>query len=216
MGAELSIIVFSRFRGGNKIPFLAQIVGPAHANEASLVKVIFLFRSQRDGVDEHCEIMGIATDDLDEIVLAFDQSLIIDTASVHLAKTVFAALGDETAAVVSVFIIKFLLVFIAYRSAVNDDAGSLNGFFGFEGRLHSHVDEFLPAIFVHRKLGAFTAQHMDFRTVGMQRGTLVERDFVDPELLAKRRKNPNQRLTDSSGSHHMDDLFLSHSPHLEF
>jgi hypothetical protein len=44
----------------------------------------------------------------------------------------------------------------------------------------------------------------------------VERDFVDPELLAERRKNPDQRLTDSSGSYDMDDLFLSHSPHLEF
>ena len=60
MRAELSVIVFSRFRGGNNIPFLAQIVGAAHANVASLVKVIFLVRSLRDGVDEHGESMGVA------------------------------------------------------------------------------------------------------------------------------------------------------------
>ena len=35
----------------------------------------------------------------------------------------------------------------------------------------------------------------------------MERDFVDPELFSERRKNPDQRLTDGSGSYHVDNLF---------
>ena len=44
----------------------------------------------------------------------------------------------------------------------------------------------------------------------------MERDFVDPELFFERRKNADQRLTDGSGSDHVDNLFLRHIPHLEF
>jgi hypothetical protein len=40
----------------------------------------------------------------------------------------------------------------------------------------------------------------------------VERDFVDAELFPERRKNPDERLTDGSGSDHVDNLFLSHIP----
>jgi hypothetical protein len=57
---------------------------------------------------------------------------------------------------------------------------------------------------------------MDFRTIGDQGRALVERDFVDPELFPERRKNPDQRLTDGSGSYHVDNFFLSHIPHLKF
>ena len=106
--------------------------------------------------------MGIAADDLDEIVLAFDQRFIIDTAGVHLAKTVFAALGDESPAVTGVFIVKFFLFSLPTGSTVDNDVGPLNGFFGFEGRFHSHVDEFLPTVFIDTELGALAAQDMTF------------------------------------------------------
>src|SRR5262245_24475951 len=57
---------------------------------------------------------------------------------------------------------------------------------------------------------------MDFRTIGHQGSALVECDFVDPELFPERRKNPDQRFTDGSGSDHVDNFFLSHIPHLNF
>ena len=129
--------------------------------------------------------MRVTANDLDEIVLAFDQRLIIDTAGVHLAETVFAALGDESTAVTGVFIVESFLVFIAHGGTVDNDAGSLNGFFGFEGRFHSHVGKLMPAVFVDTELGAFTPQHMDFRTIGDQGRALVERDFVESRTASR-------------------------------
>ena len=40
----------------------------------------------------------------------------------------------------------------------------------------------------------------------------MKRDFVDPELLLERRKNPDQRFPDGSGSYHVDDFFWAISP----
>ena len=110
--------------------------------------------------------MRVAADDLDKIVLAFDECLIIDAASIHLAKTIFTALRDETAAVACIFVVKLFLIFVANGGTIDNDTGPINGFFSFEARFHSHIDKLLPAVFVDAELGALAPQHMDFRAIG--------------------------------------------------
>ena len=53
-----------------KFPFLAYIVGAAHADETAFFQVVFFFGTQRDGIDQHGEVVRIAADHLDELVLA--------------------------------------------------------------------------------------------------------------------------------------------------
>ena len=128
------------------------------------------------------KIVRVAAHHLNKLVLAFDQRFVVDAAGVFFAEAVFAALGDEAAAVAGVLVVKFFLVLIAYRRAVDDHAGALDRFFGFEARLHAHVDEFLPALFVDGELRALVARDHDFGTVGEQRRALVKSHFVDAEL----------------------------------
>jgi hypothetical protein len=101
--------------------------------------------------------VSIAAYNLNELVLSFDQSSIVNTARIHLAESVFTALSDETAAVVSVLIIKLLFVVVAHRCAVDNYAGALNGFLCFIGRGHTHFDEFLSPFFIDAKLRASVA-----------------------------------------------------------
>src|SRR6185503_8903529 len=115
VGAELRIVMFAGFRRRDKISFLAEIVGAAHTNETAFRQIVFLFRSQRDGVDQHGQVVRVAAHHLNKLVLAFDQCLVIDTPGVFLTKAVLAALGDEAAAVVGVFVIDLFFVLIAYR-----------------------------------------------------------------------------------------------------
>ena len=110
--------------------------------------------------------MSIAADNLNEFILASFQSFIIDAASVHLAKAVFAALGDKAAAVAGILAIEFFLVFVAHRGTVDDHVGALDRLFGLEAGFHSHFDEFLPALFVDGKLRSFPAGDHNFRAIG--------------------------------------------------
>ncbi len=123
MGAELGIIMLSDFGRRYELALLAQVVGATHTDEASFFEVIFLFKAQSDRVDEHREIMGIAADDLNEIVLPFNQGFVVDAAGVHLTEAVFASLGNEAPAIAGVLVVNLFLVFVTHRSAVDNDAG---------------------------------------------------------------------------------------------
>src|SRR5262245_35525482 len=105
--AEVVIVMLASFRRRDEIALLAQVVGSAHANESALGEVVFLFRAERDGVDEHGQVVGVAADDLDELIFGLIQRFVVDAAGVFLAEAVFAALSDETAAVAGVAIINF-------------------------------------------------------------------------------------------------------------
>src|SRR6266508_5826 len=101
--------------------------------------------------------MGIAADNLDELILVFFKGFVIDAAGIHLAKTVFASLGDKAAAIAGIFVIDFFLIFIAHGSAVDDHVGALDGLFGLVARHHAHLDNLLPALFVDGELRAVPA-----------------------------------------------------------
>jgi hypothetical protein len=54
--AETPIGVFSHLRRGDERSVLAQIIGAAHAHEASFFETVLLFRSQCDRVDHRCQL----------------------------------------------------------------------------------------------------------------------------------------------------------------
>lgn len=211
MGAELGIIMLSDFGRRYELALLAQVVGATHTDEASFFEVIFLFKAQSDRVDEHREIMGIAADDLNEIVLPFNQGFVVDAAGVHLTEAVFASLGNEAPAIAGVLVVNLFLVFVTHRSAVDNDAGPFDRFFGLEAWLHAHVDKLVPTLLVDAKLRALAAGYDDLGAIGDKRCALVKRNFVDAELFSERRKYADKRFSDSSGSDDMYDFFMSHS-----
>jgi hypothetical protein len=139
------------------------------------------------------------------------ESFVIDAAGVHLAEAELAALRDEAAAVAGVFIVELLLVFVADRRAIDDDARALDRLFGLETGLHVHVLELAPAVLVDSQLRAFHRKRVDFGAVGQQRSPLVEGDVVETPLLAKGGENADQRLADRPGTDDMNDfLFCGH------
>jgi hypothetical protein len=42
----------------------------------------------------------------------------------------------------------------------------------------------------------------------------MKRDLIDAELFFERAKNPDERLADGSGAHHVNDFFLRHFSYL--
>src|SRR5690348_14976689 len=148
VGAELGVIVFSGFGSGNEFSLLAQIVSAAHTNESPFFEVVFFLRTKGDRIDQNREVMRIAADDLNELILAFHQRLVVDATGVHLSETVFAALCNKTAPIASVFIVKLFLVFVPYRRAVDNHRSSLDCLLGLVSRRHPHLREFLPAVFI--------------------------------------------------------------------
>src|SRR6185369_415894 len=121
-----------------------------------------------------------------------------------------APLSDETATVASIAIVNFFLIFVANWRAIDDYAGAVDRFFGFQARRHSHLGEFRPAIFIDGELGALPAGNHNLRAIGGQRGTLVKRYFIDAKLLPEGRKNSYQRFADGPGADDVYDLLAGH------
>src|SRR5688572_12282712 len=128
MSPELGIIVLACFWRRDEIPFLTDVVSAAHADKPAFFQIVFLFRAQGDGVDEHGQIVCIAAHDLDELVFTLDQSPVVDAPRIHLAESVLTALSDEPAAVISVLVVELLFVIVTDRFAVYNYAGALDGF----------------------------------------------------------------------------------------
>jgi len=162
MCAKLRVVVLARLGRRYEIALLAQIVGAAHANKAAFRQVVFFFRTQRDRVDQHRQVMSVAADDLDELILAFLESPIIDAARILFAESIFAALRNKAAAVASVLAIKLFFVFVSDRRAVDDHVGALDCLLRFKGGLHSHLDEFLPTILVNREFRSLLTGNDNF------------------------------------------------------
>src|ERR1051325_7245713 len=151
--------------------------------------------------------MRVAAHDLHELVLAVE-GLVVDAAGVHFAEAELAALGDEAAAVSGVAVVELFLVFVSDRRAIDDDAGALERLLRLEVRLHTHLFEFLPPIFVNGELRAFLRERVDLRAVGEERRSFVEGDVVEAPLLAKGGEDADQGLADRPGADYVNDFFL--------
>src|SRR3954470_5741076 len=117
MRTKFAIIMLARFRGGYEFAFLTDVIGASHANEPALFQIVLLFGPESQGVDEYCEVMGIAAHHLNKLILAFDQCFVVDPAGVHFAETVFTALGDKAAAVAGVLVIDLFFILVTNGGA---------------------------------------------------------------------------------------------------
>ncbi len=77
VGAEAGVVVAAHRGAGHELAVLADVVGPAHADEAPVEQVRGL-PVEADRADQHRDVVGVAGDDLQEPVLAADQGLVVD------------------------------------------------------------------------------------------------------------------------------------------
>ena len=81
-----------------------------------------------------------------------------------------------------------------------------------KARVHAHLDEFLPALFVDGELCALVARDHDLGPVGQERRALVKGHFIDAKLLLESREDADQRFADGSGADDVNDFFCAMSP----
>ncbi len=158
----LGIVMLTDLRGRDVTPVFAQVVGAPHANETALIEVVFLFRTQRNGVDDRRQVVSIAAYHLDKLILLFIQGTVVDPPSIHFAKPELASLSDESTTIGGVTLIVFFLVVVTYRCTVDDHIGSFDGFFGLVAGFHPQFSKVTPPVFIHAEPGAFLTEGGNF------------------------------------------------------
>ena len=164
-----------------------------------------------EGLDEDREVVRVARDDLEELVLAGDESGVVDPARIHLSEAELGALCEEAARPLE-RLVDLLLVVVPGGRAVEDDRRALERFLSGVGDLVAEGLEVRRLVLVGREVRAALHEVVDLRALGLHRRALVERDLVDPEVLLEVREETDQRLADRAGPDDVNDVLHSGAP----
>src|SRR4029077_17695832 len=99
-----------------------------------------------------------------------------------------------------------LLVLVAGRGAVDDDGGAFHGALRVVGGLVAEGLEVRDLVRVDGQPGAPLEKVVDLGPLRRHGRALVERDFVDAEVLSEVREEADQGLSDRAGADDVDDL----------
>src|SRR6266702_5312848 len=138
MRAKLGIVVFPSIWCRNKALFLADIAGAPHADKAAFDQVIRYFVMEGKGFSKDSQVVGIATDHLDEAVLARHQRLIVDATRIRLAKARLTPLGEKPLGGRHMLEpVNLMLIGHAVWCAINDHGGLIQGLLNLISGLHA-------------------------------------------------------------------------------
>src|SRR5215475_1226759 len=165
MGAKAFIVVLAYLWRGNKIALLAKIIGATHTDKPRLLKVVFLFGSQRNRIDERGQVVGVAAHDLDKSIPLPVKSRVVNALGIHFTETELASLSNEATSAVREAIIILLFVLISDWGTVDDDVGPVNRLLCFAVWVHTQLLEVLPPFLVHAKFGARSRKYRNFRLI---------------------------------------------------
>ncbi len=207
VGAKPLVAVDAHRRACDETGVLGDVIGPPDAQEAAVGQVARAVGVHCEGLQEHGDVVGVAAHDVEESVFAGDQGVVVDPSGVHLPESVFGPLRHEAYGP-GRRLIELVLHLVADRGAVDDDGGLLYGFDGLVLGSETKLLEVLLALVIDGKNGATALEICDLGLLGDQRCPLVERDFVDPEVLLVVGEQADEWLTDRAGAHDVNGFHL--------
>ena len=209
--AELLVLVAADFRRGDVRAVLRDVVGAADADEPPVDEVRRAAVGERDGVHEDRHVVRVAGDDLQELVGVAVERGVVDPARVRLAEAELRPLGDEAEGVVleAFVVVDLVLGADAGGGAIDDDRRAVESLVRFELGMEADLAEGVEGLGIGDEARAAADEVRDLGAVGQQRGALVERDFVDSELVLERDEKADERFADGAGAYDVHDL-LAH------